>query len=148
MTEKSIFSALFPDGIIESSNKIIGLKNKLDNSIPSLLFKNGFSKMYDESKVYFNTQSRIILFYSKKESKSKKKRTEVLNKCIELKNKYPNDTVMIGYLVGTDTISEADIILQDMMFKILVGESLLRSLLPYDHILNEYKNEVNDYFNQ
>ena len=104
--------------------------------------------MYDEDKIFFNTQTRLILFYSKKESKSKKKRREVLNKCIELKNKYPNDTVMIGYLVSTDTISEGDIILQDMMFKILVGESLLRFLLPYDQILNQYKIEVNDYFNQ
>ncbi len=148
MTNESVFYSLFPQGIIESSRKIICLKNKLDNSIPSLLFTNGFSKMYNEQKVYFNDAKSLILFYGKLESKSKKKRHEVLSKCVDLKTNYPNHTVIIGYLIGTDTVNEAEVILNNMTFKIMVGETLLKFLLPYDNILLKYRAEVNEYFNQ
>jgi len=146
MAEETVFSNLFPAGIVENASKIVGLKNKLDKSIPMLLFKNGFSKMYNETKIFFNDSKRLILFYDRRESKSKKKRSDVLSKCIELKNKYPNETILIGYLIGTDTVNQGDVILQDMTFKIMVGESLLRFLLPYDEIIQKYKTEIDEYF--
>ena len=71
MTEQTVFSSLFPDDVIESSNKIICLKNKLDKSIPSLLFKNGFYKMYNETKLFFNDAKSLILFHSMRESRNK-----------------------------------------------------------------------------
>src|SRR5438552_16630009 len=142
MTEQTVFSSLFLDDVIESSNKIICLKNKLYKSIPSLLFKNSISKMYNETKIFFNDAKGLILFYSMRESRSKKTRTEVLNKCIELKNNYPTHAIMIGYLIGTDTVNENQIILQNMVFKIVVGETFLRFLLPCDSIYDEYKRRL------
>ena len=89
---------------------------------------------------------RIVLIYSKKEPKSNKKRNDISVKCVELQNAYPNYTIIVGYLIGVDTSTTNDIIISNMTFKIMVGETLLKQILPYDSILKTYKSEVDELF--